>query len=158
MEYDTSLADAAYALAQRWSDARRASLADLEARFSRDADLGQLSSTQIIVFLETLETYDAFKRGESEVVEAMEKVYRFGAESKNPEILVRDISSPVRKQPSVAAASVHSSRPAPNAHLLARSQLRWFLVALKGGFYAKEAAEWVRRQGRMKYCRCVVSP
>ncbi|GJN94354.1 hypothetical protein Rhopal_007428-T1 [Rhodotorula paludigena] len=118
MEYDTSLADAAYALAQRWSDARRASLANLEARFSRDADLGQLSSTQIIVFLETLETYDAFKRGESKVVEAMEKVYRFGAESKNPEIL-----------------------------------LRWFLVALKGGFYAKEAAEWVRRQGRMKYCR-----
>ncbi|GAA6008260.1 hypothetical protein JCM10207_000057 [Rhodosporidiobolus poonsookiae] len=32
-------------------------------------------------------------------------------------------------------------------------QLRWFLFALKAGLYAQDAATWVRRQGRMKYCR-----
>lgn len=32
-------------------------------------------------------------------------------------------------------------------------QLRWYLFALKSGLYAKQAAHWVRNQGRMKYCR-----
>lgn len=34
-------------------------------------------------------------------------------------------------------------------------QLRWFLFALKAGLRAKEASEWVQKQGRMKYVRPV---
>ena len=59
MEYDTSLADAAYSLASRWSSSRTASLPDLAARFSK-SDLEGFSSTQVVVFLETLEGEEAF--------------------------------------------------------------------------------------------------
>ncbi|GAA5989171.1 hypothetical protein JCM11641_002547 [Rhodosporidiobolus odoratus] len=32
-------------------------------------------------------------------------------------------------------------------------KLRWYLLTLKAGLYAKEAAVWIRGQGRMKYAR-----
>lgn len=34
-------------------------------------------------------------------------------------------------------------------------QLRWLLFALKAGERAQEAADWVQKQGRMKYVRPV---
>lgn len=32
-------------------------------------------------------------------------------------------------------------------------RVRWYFIALKGGFLATEASKWVETQGRMKYCR-----
>lgn len=86
MEYDTSLADAAYSLASRWSSSRTASLPDLAARFSK-SDLEGFSSTQVVVFLETLEGEEAFDGG-SNVIEGLEHAYGFEA-NRNPEIKVR---------------------------------------------------------------------
>ncbi|BGP27644.1 Leucyl aminopeptidase yscIV [Rhodotorula toruloides] len=113
MEYDTTLADRAYALASSWNSSRSLSPSDLANKFSK-SDLEGMSSTQIVLFLETLGTYDKF---EEKVIEAVEKAYGFDA-SHDPEI-----------------------------------RLRWYLVALKSGLYASQAAYWVRNQGRMKYCR-----
>ncbi|BGP43512.1 Leucyl aminopeptidase yscIV [Rhodotorula kratochvilovae] len=86
MEYDTSLADASHALAARWASSRSLSLSELEARFSAD-DLKGFSATQTVLFLETLETEDAFMG--SKVVDALEKVYGFESTVKNPEIKLR---------------------------------------------------------------------
>jgi len=91
MEYDTSLADAAYSLSSRWASSRFASPAELAERFSK-ADLELFSATQVVLFLETLEEEDAFEREKgSHVVEGLEKAYGFEA-NKNPEIRVRLIS------------------------------------------------------------------
>ncbi|GAA5821062.1 hypothetical protein JCM11251_001944 [Rhodosporidiobolus azoricus] len=117
MDYDLTLATACYELASHWASARSASQSDLENRFSYERDISKFSATQVVVFLEKMGEYDAFKPEESKVVEVMGKVYGLG-ENHNPEI-----------------------------------KLRWFLLALKAGMYAKEAAAFVITVGRMKYVR-----
>lgn len=83
MEYDTTLADRAYALASLWNSSRSLSPSDLASKFSK-SDLEAMSSTQIVLFLETLGTYDKFKE---KVVEAVETAYGFDV-SADPEIRV----------------------------------------------------------------------
>ena len=69
MQYDTSLADKAYDLAKRWDAARK------EGRMSFDAkDLKGFSSNQTVVFLETLEDYDALP---GSYLKEMERCYGF---------------------------------------------------------------------------------
>ncbi|KAM0789581.1 hypothetical protein ACM66B_000390 [Microbotryomycetes sp. NB124-2] len=114
MRYDTSLADKAYALAQKWNDARDG---DAWAQFE-ESDVGGWSSNQVGMLLDTLTMYDKFPK---EAVEKLDQVYRVN-ETKNPEI-----------------------------------RFRWYLLALKSGSFAEDAAVWVRNAGRMKYCRPVYS-
>ncbi|KPV73418.1 uncharacterized protein RHOBADRAFT_55163 [Rhodotorula graminis WP1] len=88
MEYDTSLADAAYSLSSRWAASRFSSPDELTSRFGKE-DLEHFSATQVVLFLETLEEEDAFEREKgSHVVEGLEKAYAFEA-NKNPEIRLR---------------------------------------------------------------------
>lgn len=84
MEYDTTLADRAYALASSWNSSRSLSPSDLASKFTK-SDLEGMSSTQVVLFLETLGTYDKF---EDKVVEAVQKAYGFDS-SHDPEIRVR---------------------------------------------------------------------
>ncbi|GAA5901564.1 bifunctional aminopeptidase/epoxide hydrolase [Sporobolomyces salmoneus] len=115
MEYDTSLADASYALAASWDSARSLPREELVKKFSK-ADIEKFQTNQVIVFLETLAGKDSFEKNQ-EAIEVMEEVYGF-LETKNPEI-----------------------------------KLRNFLVSLKAGLYATEAAAFVRTVGRLKYVR-----
>ncbi|GAA6041801.1 hypothetical protein JCM8097_007167 [Rhodosporidiobolus ruineniae] len=88
MEYDLSLATACYDLAGRWQSARTASKADLLAQFSK-ADIASFNATQVVVFLETMGTYEAFRKEDgSEVVDVLGEVYGL-KENKNPEIKLR---------------------------------------------------------------------
>ncbi|GAA5864072.1 hypothetical protein JCM8547_005126 [Rhodosporidiobolus lusitaniae] len=88
MEYDLTLATACYTLAKKWLSVRNASRMDLRASFSK-SDLASFSATQIVVFLETMGTYDAFRPSEgSHVVEVLGEVYGV-KESTNPEIALR---------------------------------------------------------------------
>lgn len=88
MEYDTTLADRAYALASSWNTSRSLSPSDLASKFSK-SDLEGMSSTQIVLFLETLGTYDKL---EEKVIEAVERAYGFDA-SADPEIRVSSDTS-----------------------------------------------------------------
>ncbi|KAJ7178723.1 peptidase family M1-domain-containing protein [Mycena crocata] len=60
MQYDTTLAQAAYALADRWDASRSVSEVDLDFKKS---DLNGFSSTQIVAFLERLQTMPALPGG-----------------------------------------------------------------------------------------------
>ena len=82
MEYDTTLADAAYALASRWNEARSSS--DALEQF-KSSDLEKFSSSQTVVFLETLEQYDALP---SEYLKRMNEIYGFD-KTENAEIKLR---------------------------------------------------------------------
>ncbi|GAA5993250.1 hypothetical protein JCM10908_004532 [Rhodotorula pacifica] len=84
MEYDTTLADRAYSLASSWNSSRSLSPSDLKSQFS-SSDLDGWSSTQIVLFLETLGTQDKY---EKKTVETFEDVYGFNANA-NPEIKLR---------------------------------------------------------------------
>lgn len=88
MEYDTTLADRAYALAASWDASRSLSPAELAKKFAAE-DLSDFSANQVVLFLETL---GAQKVYEKEVVEAVEGVYGFN-EKANPEIKVRALAS-----------------------------------------------------------------
>ena len=80
MEYDTSLADKAYALAKRWDTARRNGTKKFDPK-----DLEGFSSNQTVVFLETIEGYDTLP---SEYLIEMNRCYRFDATT-NAEIRLR---------------------------------------------------------------------
>ena len=80
MKYDTTLADAAYNLAQRWDAARNGS----KHTFARQ-DLEDFTSNQVVVFLETLERYPALP---ADLLREMEQVYNFNTTG-NAEIRLR---------------------------------------------------------------------
>jgi len=80
MQFDTTLADAAYALAEQWNTARDSS----KPSFS-PADIEGFKSTQVELFLDILEGYEAFT---PEMVEELNKQYKL-EESNNAEIKVR---------------------------------------------------------------------
>jgi leukotriene-A4 hydrolase len=130
MVYNTSLADAAYKLADRWDKARNGDVKGFSSK-----DLEHFNSNQIgaclsmgsttfpesktVVFLETLESLPAF---DANTIDAIQSAYAFDSTG----------SSEIR--------------------------LRWYEVALKpesGGKYKESAAEWVSDKGRMKFCRVV---
>lgn len=75
--FDTSLADASYALAKRWNEARGSKL-----DFSSE-DIASFSSKQVSLFLETLELQHAFSETE---IRKMGSVYTASLDSGNPEI------------------------------------------------------------------------
>ena len=80
LEFDTSLADASYALANRWNEARNST-----SHFS-SKDIADFSSKQVCMFLETLEGEDVY--GEKEI-RKMDEVYAASFNGGNPEIRVR---------------------------------------------------------------------
>lgn len=84
MAFDTSLADASYALASRWDSSR-----DSTAGFSK-VDIEAFSANQFGLFLETLAGYRPFERI---ALERMDEVYG-AAGSGNSEIRVRPSSLP----------------------------------------------------------------
>lgn len=113
MEYDTTLAEAAFALAERWE--KRISGAD--DKFSH-ADIDGWTAGQVVVFLERLHSGP---RVPAAVAEELDEAYALNS-AQNTEV-----------------------------------RLRFYEVALedKDGKYAPFAAEWVKTQGRMKYCRAI---
>lgn len=114
LDYDTSLADAAFVLSARWIECRDASSKELESSFHAN-DIKHFNSNQKVVFLEKLQSYLAFKES---VPKAIAKVYGFD-KAQNAEI-----------------------------------RFRFYILALNSGkTYTKPAAQWVSRQGRMKFCR-----
>ena len=117
MQYDTSMADAAFALAQRWDEARSTDLSfkrsDLDSfdanqvgkrcLFDRNASCTHMAT---VLFLETLKEYPAFDR---RMIKALDTTYKF-ASTRSTEI-----------------------------------RLRFYLVALNpesGGEYVDSACEW----------------
>lgn len=68
ISYDTSLADAAFELADRWNNGR-----GKERSFKRE-DLANFNANQVVVFLERLETFEAFGNDD---LQAMNDVYGF---------------------------------------------------------------------------------
>ncbi|KAK9899275.1 hypothetical protein P389DRAFT_150549 [Cystobasidium minutum MCA 4210] len=80
MQYDTTLADAAYSLAKKWDEARKKGEMDFSS-----SDLDKFTSSQTVVFLETLEAYDALP---SEYLKEMNRCYGFDSTS-NAEIRLR---------------------------------------------------------------------
>ncbi|GAA6059566.1 hypothetical protein JCM10212_000622 [Sporobolomyces blumeae] len=86
MEYDTSLADAAYSLASKWDSSRSLSRGDFEKTFSKK-DIEAFQTNQIIVFLEKMAEKDSFDKNH-DAVEVMGKVYDL-LDTKNPEIKLR---------------------------------------------------------------------
>ncbi|MBW0519591.1 hypothetical protein O181_059306 [Austropuccinia psidii MF-1] len=80
-KYDTTLADAAYALAKRWSDARN----NPTSRNFQVADIADFTSNQIVVFLEKLDEESPF---EPSLIQLMNQVYQFD-DTNNQEIRLR---------------------------------------------------------------------
>lgn len=81
MEYDTSLADDAWALAARWDAARsQSSFPDFSS-----ADIDKWTSNQVSMLLDTLHGYEPFSR---EAVKAVDEAYGVKGTS-NPEIKLR---------------------------------------------------------------------
>lgn len=115
MEFDTTLAERAFSLADRWTQVIKGS-ASIE-QFSK-ADIKGWNANQIVVFLERLHSGPKVPL---EITQRLDSTYGF-SKATNGEVL-----------------------------------LRFFEVALEvqGGAYAQQAAEWVKSQGRMKFCRTV---
>lgn len=113
MEYDTTLAEAAFALAERWEKR----IAGADEKFSH-ADIDGWTAGQVVVFLERLHSGPRFPAA---VAEELDEAYALNS-AQNTEV-----------------------------------RLRFYEVALedKDGKYAPFAAEWVKTQGRMKYCRAI---
>ena len=84
-KYDTTLADAAYALAERWDGARNSSSAMDGLKQFKASDLDKFSSSQTVVFLETLEQYDALP---AEYLQRMNELYSLDT-TENAEIRLR---------------------------------------------------------------------
>ncbi|TIB91004.1 hypothetical protein E3Q06_00076 [Wallemia mellicola] len=114
LDYDTSLADVAYSLAEKWNNQRDSEVDHLKEVFS-EGDIHSFNSNQKVVFLEKLQSYPTFKKT---IPEALATVYGFD-KAQNAEI-----------------------------------RFRFYMLALTtGSTYVHSAAEWVSRQGRMKFCR-----
>ncbi|KAF9073998.1 peptidase family M1-domain-containing protein [Rhodocollybia butyracea] len=82
MEYDSTLAESAYRLAERWDSSRSVEISKLE--FSEN-DMNNFSSTQKVVFLERLQSYKPLP---SSHVEHLASLYKVSA-THNAEIRLR---------------------------------------------------------------------
>ncbi|KAF7797777.1 hypothetical protein EIP86_008978 [Pleurotus ostreatoroseus] len=82
MEYDTSLANSAYELADRWDKSRHTSPSNLGFK---ESDLDSFNANQKVVFLQTLETYAPLP---SSHVETLDKLYHL-SKTPNAEIRLR---------------------------------------------------------------------
>lgn len=80
MEFDTSMADAAYALADKWDAARDAKSFPFSAE-----DIKDFSANQVALFLDTLAAFPTFSKP---VVQALDDAYSLDSAT-NPEISVR---------------------------------------------------------------------
>jgi hypothetical protein len=122
MEFDTSLADSAYALAKKWDSARgQAHFPE----FSPD-DIEGWNSNQVCMLLDTLHEYKSFPHAP---VNAVDSIYGVGQTS-NPEIKVSgnrpSVANVVRYRRiavnSDPSASTNPISPAPLAPLRAQSR------------------------------------
>ncbi|THV01236.1 hypothetical protein K435DRAFT_963588 [Dendrothele bispora CBS 962.96] len=125
MEYDTSLAKAAYDLAARW-DASRAS--DVSRLDFKESDLDGFDSNQKVAFLEKLQSYDHLPSSHVEYLASLYKV----SSTHNAEIRLRFY------QLSLADPST------PAAHKYAEEAANWIIGNGTGMVI-----------GRMKFCRDV---
>ncbi|KAH9949467.1 hypothetical protein B0H21DRAFT_728077 [Amylocystis lapponica] len=125
MEYDLTLAQQAYALAEKWDAAR--SVADISQLKFKETDLDGFNSNQKAVFLERLEAYPALP---SAHIELMGTLYRF-TDTTNPEVRLRYYE--------IALAGPSSSI----AKALAPEAVKWVV--------GQDATGLVK--GRMKFCR-----
>lgn len=87
-KYDTTLADDAYSLAQRWCQARN----DSTIKFD-PIDIKNFTSNQIVVFLEKLD--EEVEKFDESVIDLMNQTYRFN-ETKNQEIRLRWYSNSLK--------------------------------------------------------------
>ncbi|GJE92025.1 peptidase family M1-domain-containing protein [Phanerochaete sordida] len=126
MEYDTSLAQQAWALAERWDKARSAEIASLDFH---EADVKDFSSNQKVVFLEKLQSYAPLPAAH---IARLGALYGLAATA-NAEIRLRFYE----------VALLDTS--APGARAFAHDALRW-AVGADGSRVIK---------GRMKFCRPV---
>nr|CDI51130.1 related to leukotriene-A4 hydrolase [Melanopsichium pennsylvanicum 4] len=117
MEYDTTLAEQAFSLANRWIQVIEGRESVDSAHFNKE-DIQGWNANQVVVFLERLHSGPKVPLA---ITDKLDQVYQF-SKATNGEVL-----------------------------------LRFFEVALevKGGKYAQQAAEWVKGQGRMKFCRTI---
>ncbi len=117
MEYDTTLAEQAFSLANRWIQVIEGHGSLEGAHFNKE-DINGWNANQVVVFLERLHSGPKVP---IQVTDKLDQVYGF-SKATNGEVL-----------------------------------LRFYEVALevKGGKYAQQAAEWVKGQGRMKFCRTI---
>lgn len=117
MEFDTTLAERAFSLADRWMQVIKGSTPLEQLKFSK-ADIKGWNANQIVVFLERLHSGPKVPLA---ITQKLDSTYGF-SKATNGEVL-----------------------------------LRFFEVALEvqGGAYAQQAAEWVKSQGRMKFCRTI---
>ncbi|KAJ3751229.1 peptidase family M1-domain-containing protein [Lentinula detonsa] len=104
MEYDSSLAESAYKLAERWDSSRAVEISKLSFH---ESDLDNFSSTQKVVFLERLQSYKPLP---SSHVEHLASLYKVSS-THNAEIRLRfyqfclaDPSSPVALKYAAQAA------------------------------------------------------
>jgi len=125
MEYDLTLAEQAYALAERWNSSRNT--LDVSQLDFKESDLDGLDSNQIIVFLERLQSYPALP---SSHVFCLSKLYHLSP-IPNAEIRLRFYMVALADPSSTAAKSF-----APEA-------AKW-VVGDDGTGVVK---------GRMKFCR-----
>ncbi|KAF7375083.1 Leukotriene A-4 hydrolase [Mycena sanguinolenta] len=125
MEYDMTLAEAAYALAARWDRSR--SVAEISSLDFDKSDLDSFISTQIVVFLERLLDYPALPYAH---IKHLGSVYEV-ASSTNAEIRLRFYNLALTPPTSEAAAFF-----APEA-------INWVVGADGSGVI----------KGRMKFCR-----
>ncbi|KAJ7895862.1 leukotriene A4 hydrolase [Mycena leptocephala] len=125
MEYDLTLAQAAYALAARWDASR--SVAETPALEFKKSDLDTFSSTQIVVFLERLQDFPAMPETH---IKHLGTVYGISSTA-NAEIRLRFYN--LALSPPTSAAAEHF---APEA-------LKWVVGGDGSGVI----------KGRMKFCR-----
>ncbi|KIP01983.1 hypothetical protein PHLGIDRAFT_112533 [Phlebiopsis gigantea 11061_1 CR5-6] len=124
MEYDTTLAEQSYALAERWDKARSADIATLDFQ---ESDVKDFSSNQKVVFLERLQSYPPLPASH---VESLGKLYHL-SDTSNAEIRLRFYE--------VALLDTQSE----TAKVFAYDALKW-VVGEDGTGIIK---------GRMKFCR-----
>ncbi|WWC71745.1 leukotriene A-4 hydrolase/aminopeptidase [Kwoniella pini CBS 10737] len=96
IEYDDTLSKACYDLAAKWDKARNGDVAG----FSKD-DIKEFSSTQTVVFLDKLETYDTLP---PKVVASLDKLYGLGSTG-NAEIALRFYEIALKSGPEYAESA-----------------------------------------------------
>ncbi|KAF8341710.1 peptidase family M1-domain-containing protein [Amanita rubescens] len=128
LEYDTSLAEKAYALADRWDTSR--TIHDVSQLDFKESDLEDLDTNQIIAFLGRLQTFPALPGSH---LEYLAKVYHFSM-TPNAEIRLRFYSL-VLKDPK-----------APATQTFAIEAAKWVTGEDRSGVI----------KGRMKFCRPVL--
>ncbi|KDR68677.1 hypothetical protein GALMADRAFT_231006 [Galerina marginata CBS 339.88] len=127
MEYDITLAEAAYKLAERWDAARKADVSQLDFK---ETDLKDFNSNQIVAFLEKLQSYPPLP---SELLLHLGSLYHFDS-TPNAEIRLRFYE--------VGLADPESS----GAKTLAVDAAKWVIGDDGSGVI----------KGRMKFCRPVL--